>query len=138
MRVFGALSDDSLAQSVKPGGYTLGWVAAHLTNSILGIPAHAGLVAPPAGGTLATVAEIVSAYEHNTKLVADAVQEKWSNEQLGEEVPAFGQSFRRGAILGLLVAHQAHHRGEMMVLMHQAGLKVPGVYGPSADDKTTK
>jgi uncharacterized damage-inducible protein DinB len=30
--------------------------------------------------------------------------------------------------------HQTHHRAQMMVLMKQAGLKVPGVYGPSEDD----
>ncbi|MCK4657684.1 MAG: hypothetical protein KAT85_11650, partial [candidate division Zixibacteria bacterium] len=27
-----------------------------------------------------------------------------------------------------------HHRGQMTVLMRQAGLKVPGVYGPSMEE----
>jgi len=30
--------------------------------------------------------------------------------------------------------HQAHHRGQMTVLMRQAGMKVPGVYGPSKEE----
>ena len=30
-----------------------------------------------------------------------------------------------------LINHQNHHRGQMTVLMRQAGLTVPGVYGPA-------
>jgi uncharacterized damage-inducible protein DinB len=139
LRVFRALNDSSLSQSVKPGGYTLGSLAAHTVGSIAKIPAHAGLLPMPAETpALETVAAIVSAYEHNVKQVADAVAEKWNDAQLGEEIPAFGRSVRRGAVLALLIAHQGHHRAQMMVLMHQAGLKVPGVYGPSQDDLAAK
>jgi uncharacterized damage-inducible protein DinB len=83
---------------------------------------------------LPTVDKIIAAYEHNSKQLADAVREKWNDSQLSEEVPMFGRKFRRGAALALVVAHQAHHRAQMTVLMRQAGLKVPGVYGPSQDD----
>ena len=34
-------------------------------------------------------------------------------------------------VLAHLFLHQIHHRGQMTVLMRQAGLEVPGVYGPS-------
>ncbi len=33
-----------------------------------------------------------------------------------------------------LITHQAHHRGQMTVLMRLVGLKVPGVYRPSKDE----
>ena len=39
-----------------------------------------------------------------------------------------------GLTLQVLVVHQAHHRGQMTVLMRQAGLEVPGVYGPSRQE----
>ena len=39
--------------------------------------------------------------------------------------------------LQVLVVHQAHHRGQMTVLMRQAGLTVPGVYGPAREEWTT-
>jgi uncharacterized damage-inducible protein DinB len=135
LRVFGALNDESLAQSVGGDGYTLGSLAKHVTGAALAIPAHAGMMPMPAATpALTTVAEIAAAYEQNVKQVADLVA-KWSDAQLGEEVPAFGQNFKRGAILSMLISHQAHHRGQMTVLMRQAGLKVPGVYGPSESDK---
>lgn len=136
LRVFSALRDESLSQAVEPGGYTLGSLASHIAGSIVAIPAHAGLLPmPEKAATPTTVAAIIASYEQNAKQVADAVAEKWSDAQLGEEIPAFGRSFRRGALLAMVVAHQGHHRAQMMVLMHQAGLTVPGVYGPSEADK---
>ena len=33
-----------------------------------------------------------------------------------------------------LIAHQTHHRGQMTVLMRQAGLRVPGIYGPAKEE----
>jgi len=34
----------------------------------------------------------------------------------------------------MIVNHQAHHRGQMAVLIRQAGLRVPDVYGPARED----
>jgi uncharacterized damage-inducible protein DinB len=89
---------------------------------------------PAAFPELASAGAIVAAYEHNATQVAKAVTEKWSDAQLGDEIPLFGRSFRKGAVLATLISHQAHHRAQMTVLMRQAGLKVPGVYGPSQAD----
>ena len=36
--------------------------------------------------------------------------------------------------LGFLLFHQTHHRGQMIVLMRQAGLNVPGIYGPAHEE----
>jgi uncharacterized damage-inducible protein DinB len=33
-----------------------------------------------------------------------------------------------------MLENEIHHRGQMTVLMRQAGLKVPGVYGPAKED----
>ncbi len=110
-------------------------MAEHITGSIVAIPAHADLVPMPSKLEPMSVAAILKAYEHNAKQLADAVKEKWSDALLGEEIPVFGRSFRRGALLAMVTAHQTHHRAQMMVLMHQAGLTVPGVYGASEADK---
>jgi len=139
LRVFGALTDASLSQSVQPGSYTLGSLATHITGSIAKIPAHAGLLPMPESvPVLPNVAAIVAAYRHNSAKVADAVTKQWSDAQLGEELPMFGRTFHKGAVLAMLISHQAHHRAQMTVLMRQAGLNVPGVYGPSQSDLAAK
>jgi uncharacterized damage-inducible protein DinB len=135
LKVFTALSDDKLSQSVVPGGYTLQSLAGHIVGSIAAIPAHAGLVPMPAKEPPpATVAALIEAFKHNAKQLADAVQEKWNDAQLDEKIPIFGRTLRRGAVLSIVISHMCHHRAQMTVLMKQAGLKVPGVYGPSEDD----
>lgn len=42
-----------------------------------------------------------------------------------------GVKWQNGASLRFAVMHQAHHRGQMTVLMRQAGLTVPEIYGPT-------
>lgn len=46
----------------------------------------------------------------------------------------YGETWAIGVTLSALIDHQIHHRGQMTVLMRQAGLKVPGIYGPSRED----
>jgi uncharacterized damage-inducible protein DinB len=46
----------------------------------------------------------------------------------------YGMTWTKGTVLVSLITHQAHHRGQMTVLMRQAGLKVPGVYGPAREE----
>lgn len=41
----------------------------------------------------------------------------------------------RGAVLrGFVFSHLYHHRGQMTVFLRLLGAKVPGMYGPTADD----
>ena len=135
LKVFRALSQEKLSQSVAPGGYSLGSLAWHITMSIAMIPAHAGLLPMPDKKPIPeTLEEIIAAYEHNVHQLADAVQGKFSDAQLEKEVTMFGRTFRYGSVLSVVISHQCHHRAQMTVLMKQAGLKVPGVYGPSEDD----
>ena len=46
----------------------------------------------------------------------------------------YGMTWKRGTTLSLLINHQAHHRGQMTVLMRQAGVPVVGVYGPAKEE----
>jgi hypothetical protein len=40
----------------------------------------------------------------------------------------------RGQTLLYMIFHQAHHRGQITVLMRQAGLKVVGIYSPAQEE----
>ena len=46
----------------------------------------------------------------------------------------YGEQWPRGLTLYALILHQTHHRAQMTVLMRQAGLVVPGVYGPNREE----
>jgi uncharacterized damage-inducible protein DinB len=64
----------------------------------------------------------------------DAVKKQWTDASLKEMKNVFGMEMQKAVTLSLLIKHIIHHRGQMTVLMRQAGLNVPGVYGPSRNE----
>jgi uncharacterized damage-inducible protein DinB len=138
LKVLGALTDASLAQAVTKVDRTLGRMAWHLATTLGEMMERTGLkIAGPAhdGPPPASAAAIVAAYGTAAKSVADGVS-GWSDATLEVEDEMYGERWPRGATLLALVVHQAHHRGQMTVLMRQAGLPVPGVHGPAREEWT--
>ncbi|GAB2776545.1 putative damage-inducible protein DinB [Hymenobacter luteus] len=136
-RVLAALTDASLAQPVAPGGRTLGMVAWHIVQSLTEMPHTAGVLSTDElhGQAMPTTAqEIYAAYQHWAPQVTAAVTAHWTDDQLRDKVPMYGDTWAKGTVLSVLIRHQAHHRGQLTVLMRQAGLRVPGVYGPAREE----
>jgi uncharacterized damage-inducible protein DinB len=135
-KVLVALTDASLGQPVTKADRTLGRLAWHLATTPGEMMERTGLtVAGPTHDSPApaAAAAIVSAYEIAAKSVADGVA-AWTDAMLEVEDEMYGEKWPRGLTLQALLVHQAHHRGQMTVLMRQAGLKVPGVYGPAREE----
>lgn len=139
LKLLDALSDESLPQAVTEGRRTLGRLAWHLAETIPEMMGHTagipGVEGPGAGlPTPASADEIRAAYRRAAHSLVPALRAAWTDEMLDEYIPMYGQQWKRGTTLSILIQHQAHHRGQMTVLMRQAGLRVPGVYGPSAEE----
>jgi len=135
--VLAGLTDESLWQSVEPEGRSLGRIGWHLTQTMPEMMNRTGLTvkgpdeheAPPE-----SAATIAAAYDAAANSVLDEVKSKWKDETLGDVDEMYGEKWKRGETLGVLVLHQTHHRGQMTVLMRQAGLRVPSFYGPARED----
>ncbi len=135
--VIRSITDDKRDQAIVEGHNTLGWLAWHLTNAPIGLSKFAGLDIQPVGHPQQvppSVQVIAEAYEAVSAALLEAAG-KLTDEALAEEVPAFGGTMMRGQILRKLVDHQTHHRGQMTVLLRQAGLTVPGVMGPTREQR---
>jgi len=138
-KVLSALTDASLSQRVTAErGRTLGELAWHLVTSVTGMLGAGGLqidgpgFAAPAPGS---AQEIAGSYRKAAESAAAAVQREWTDAKLGEKLLLFGSiDTTYGGLLNLVVRHQIHHRGQMTVLMRQAGLVPPGVYGPNEEE----
>ena len=63
-----------------------------------------------------------------------SVEAAWTSDALREPVAFYGTVLPRGEVLEIVLRHEIHHRGQLTVLMRLAGLRVPGVYGPSGDE----
>ena len=134
--VLEALSDESLAQRVTPTGRGLGKLGWHIAQSLHMVTEAGleGLNAPKEHEAVpASARAILKAYTEAADSLARVVEKGWTDAQLGDEVPMYGESWARGKVLSVIVRHEAHHRGQMTVLMRQAGLVVPGPYGPARE-----
>lgn len=137
LKVLNNLTDSSLTQEVVPGGRTLGFIAWHITLSLGEMMQRTGLKTdcPSEDTPMPEAAEEISrTYEKAANSVLEQILNTWSDETLLVEDDMYGEKWKRGATLSALSAHQIHHRAQMTILMRQAGLPVPGVYGPSKEE----
>jgi uncharacterized damage-inducible protein DinB len=137
LKLLHALTDASLAQAVGPKDRTLGRMAWHIAGSIPEMMNRTGLTVAGPGErepVPASAAMIVGGYETAARSLAEAIRQNWTDATLSVVDDMYGMKWPRGLSLQILMNHQTHHRGQMTVLMRQAGLAVPGVYGPAREE----
>lgn len=136
-KYFDQLTDESLMQKVSPDGRNLGFIAWHCVTTINEMMSQTGIKVncpevdsePPSSAN-----EILSAFNVASEYLIEQLKLNWTDDSLQQEDNMYGENWKRGKTLNVLIAHQTHHRGQMSVLMRQAGLKVPGSYGPSKEE----
>lgn len=141
LRLLAAIPEEARDQAVAEGHRTLRRLAFHLVESLIEMPARTGLKVPHGDLFLQhqalplpeTMAEIRQAYAEAADGLLKAL-DAWTDADLEVEDDMYGQKWARGTTLSILMTHDAYHLGQMTVLMRQAGLKVPGVFGPSKEE----
>ena len=133
IKVFQNLTDESLSQSI-PKGRTLGRLANHLIESLSEMPEKLGLPIKEQHPNYQNVSDLIAAYKNASETLVKVVADNWTDDVLVEERNMYGRNWKNGFSLWVLITHQTHHRAQMTVLMREAGLKVPGVYGPSREE----
>jgi uncharacterized damage-inducible protein DinB len=140
--VLAAIPDAAAHQAVDAQHRDLRRLAWHLVETVLELPQNLGLkVKGPVDlgpdGFIATpppptMAEITATYQAVSDSLLDHMG-SWSNTELGRNFSLYGETWTGAFALYVLVSHQTHHRGQMTVLMRQAGLRVPSLYGPTKE-----
>ena len=137
LRLMEALTDASLAQKVAAEGRSLGRLGWHIVQTLGEMGGHAGLKVEGADEKTPqpdTASAIAQAYKASGASVEQAVTSAWKDADLPVEIDMYGEKWTRATALRALIQHEVHHRGQMTVLMRQAGLKVPGIYGPAREE----
>ncbi|AOZ93408.1 DinB family protein [Paenibacillus crassostreae] len=135
--VLDGLTDDSLKQQVYSEGRTLGRIAWHLTTSIPEYLAEFGLkidVVKNAEDVPTSAKEIAETFKNVSSNATKVIEQQWTDESLKEVQTAFRREQSNATIIMGLIKHIVHHRGQVTVLMRQAGIKPFGVYGPPKED----
>ena len=86
-----------------------------------------------------TTSELVNHFDENMADARSALQ-RVSNDELQETFSLKNQgqllfSSPKGENIGSSINHLVHHRGQLTVYMRLKNIPVPGIYGPSADEK---
>lgn len=136
-KIFGALTDASLGQSVAKDHRTIGRIAWHIVQTMAEMPTKLGLKidAPAEDAPVPTsAAAIQQAYDRAARSLLAEIKKNWNDATLLQEDNMYGSNWTRSFTLFVLIGHEIHHRGQMTVLMRQAGLTVPGIYGPAYEE----
>jgi uncharacterized damage-inducible protein DinB len=136
-RMFRQLTDSSLTTKVTPSGRSLGRIAWHIVTTIGEMMGRTGLrVDAPAEDSAVpeSASTIAGSYETAAQSLHGQIAEQWNNAKLAEEVDMYGQSWKNAFTLRALVRHEIHHRAQMSILLRQAGVTIPGMYGPSQEE----
>lgn len=136
-KVLAALTDASLGQAINHDHRTIGRIAWHIIQTAPEMLEKTGLTVegPPYESPAPTsAADILAAYRKTADSVESQIAAAWTDESLQVEDDMYGERWKRGYTLFCLIIHQSHHRGQLTVLMRQAGLPVPGVYGPAKEE----
>jgi len=136
-KVLKHLTDKSLGQAVNAEGRTLGRLGWHLVITIPEMMSRTGLHIDgpaPEDPVPASAKEIFKGYNIASLSLLEAVKVHWTDATLLQKDEMYGQMWTRSETLTALLFHQVHHRGQMTVLMRQAGLAVPGIYGPAREE----
>ncbi|HEQ99985.1 MAG TPA: hypothetical protein ENO22_11665 [candidate division Zixibacteria bacterium] len=137
LKVLESLTPESLSQSVADDHRNIGRIAWH---NVLTIPEMMSLTGLQFSGISANdpipdrPEKIVEAYRSAASDLLKQIKSRWDDAALLLEDDMYGMKWKKGFTLYILVVHQAHHRGQLTVLMRQAGLNVPGVCGPSKEE----
>lgn len=139
------VTDDNLGYKPDPKSMTLGRLASHVAEIInWGVSVFRAdeYVITPDHKALDVKSrkELLEAFEKNVKdaraAIADApdsgMTHKWSLKFGDQEI----LSMPRAAVYrSMIMNHIIHHRAQLSVYFRLVGVPVPGMYGPSADEK---
>ncbi|NTU24973.1 hypothetical protein HPX95_02020 [Bacillus tequilensis] len=136
-KLLNSLTDESLTQEITSQHWTLGRIAWHTVAAIRIITSNTDLTfqAPAEDYPVPSSAQFIAdSYHEASKAFVQALKKQWTDHTLQERINFIGQQLPNGSLLMFLIQHQTHHRGQMTVLMRQAGLTVPGIYGPAKEE----
>jgi uncharacterized damage-inducible protein DinB len=139
LKLLNVLTTESLYKTVDGKVRSIGRLAYHLAHTVSEMMSKTGLEIPfdlknPVHDETITAAQIVKAYEDAVNQFLSQLETKWTDASLQQTNNMYGEEWSNALTLSILLKHEIHHRGQLTVLMRLAGLVVPGIYGPAAEE----
>lgn len=137
LKLFNLIEEHHFHEQVHPQVRSLSRLGFHITNTIGEMMHRTGLKIEgysEEDDLYWTKKELIEAYTQFSNSLLDQVKKTWTDADLERKDNMYGEEWKRGTTLSVLIRHQTHHRGEMVVIMRLLGMKVLGVYGPASEE----
>jgi uncharacterized damage-inducible protein DinB len=134
--LFQCLTDESLDQRITENHRSLRELALHIISSY-NFFTMLGLSITPFEldeNREHSADYIINEYNKMVNAVIKAILSQWKDKTLKKKINLMGEEIQIGQALRFVFNHTIHHSGQMTVLMRQAGLMIPGIYGPTIED----
>lgn len=146
-KLLNAIPDSALDYKPSEKNWTTGQLASHIAEVYNWYPETLEQNVMDMGaykydkGDITKASNIVAKFEENLKIARaslekatdESMMEMWSMKMGEKEI--MPPMVRIQVVRAFLMNHLYHHRGELVVYLRATGNKVPGMYGPTADDK---
>jgi uncharacterized damage-inducible protein DinB len=130
------IPEDKLSWKPHEKSLPLGKLANHLAAfpvAITLIVARQGAKPPESASTL----ELLEAFDNRTANAREALAGTNDDHLAGTVMVDPGVTKTRTAALRRMMSHLIHHRGQLSVYLRLLDVAVPGMYGPSSDEKVS-
>lgn len=145
-KILGAVPMDKRDWRPHPKSMTVGRLATHIaetfnwTYAILTADEFDFAARPSEPHTAASSEELLGIFETNLQKALTALENAgdeafgkiWTVKR-GEQV--LYQTPKKVAVRGWGFSHMIHHRGQLSVFLRLLDVPIPGMYGPSADER---
>jgi uncharacterized damage-inducible protein DinB len=129
------MPEDKLAWKPHEKSFTL----AKMANHLAAFPVAVAFVITGRGAKpseAATKLELLEAFDQRVAVAREALAGTNENRLAETFMVDPGVTKARGAALRRMLSHMIHHRGQLSVYLRLLDVAVPGMYGPSADEKS--
>ena len=137
LKLFELIDEHRFHEQVHPRVRSVSRLAFHITNTVGEMMHRTGISIEgysEEDELYWTKTELVSAYRQFSASLVDQLKKSWTDADLDKKDNMYGEEWSRATTLSVLIRHQTHHRGELVVLMRMLDMKVIGVYGPASEE----
>jgi uncharacterized damage-inducible protein DinB len=134
--VFDAINDSTASQEICEGHRSIKRIAWHICTTYPEMMSYANLKFDkydkdaPVPESFETIKD---AYRDLTSSLLEMIKRDWTDARFEETADFYGEEWKLGNALAILILHEVHHRGQLTVLMRQADVVVPDLYGPAKE-----
>lgn len=137
LKLFSLIDNHGFHEQVHPRVRSVARLAFHITNTIGEMMSRTGLSIEgyhEEDDLYWTKEELIAAYKQFSDSLLEQLKKSWTDSDLETKDNMYGEEWKRGTTLSVLIRHQTHHRGEMIVVMRMLDMPVIGIYGPAAEE----